>query len=165
MVIERIPLMQSLWISLSVWLHSIATTVFIGHFVHLAVVYLPAFQGQKDTASLELLSRISRLSRTWLYAALAIFIITGTYLMLIDQNYLGLMNFGNLWGVVMLLKHVLILAMLAIGFWYNAVQRVGPSLVSSNRASQAFDQFRLYTNWMAVFGLLVLLLTAISQGE
>ena len=157
--------MLSLWISLSVWMYAIATAVFIGHFVLLAVVYLPAFQGQKDTASLELLSRISRLSRIWLYTALVIFIVTGTYLLLIDQNYLGLMNFGNLWGVVMFLKHGLILAMLAIGFWYNAIQRVGPSLASSNRASQTFDQFRLYTNWMAVLGLLVLLLTAISLGE
>ena len=157
--------MQSLWISLSVWLHAIATAVFIGHFVLLAVVYIPAFQGQKDNASFEILSRISKLSRTWLYAALAVFIITGTHLMLIDQNYLGLMNFGNLWGVVMLLKHGVILAMLAIGFWYNAIQRVGPTLVSSNRAGQAFDQFRRYTNWMAVLGILGLLLTAISQGQ
>ena len=157
--------MQFLWISLSIWLHAIATVVFIGHFVLLAVVYIPAFQGQKDNASFEILSRISKLSRTWLYAALAVFIITGTHLMLIDQNYLGLMNFGNLWGVVMLLKHGVILAMLAIGFWYNAIQRVGPTLVSSNRAGQAFDQFRRYTNWMAVLGILGLLLTAISQGQ
>ncbi|OGO22986.1 MAG: hypothetical protein A2Y54_09355 [Chloroflexi bacterium RBG_16_51_16] len=157
--------MQSSWISLSVWLHAIATAVFIGHFVLLAVVYIPAFQGLKDNASFEILSRISKLSRTWLYAALAVFIITGTHLMLIDQNYLGLMNFGNLWGVVMLLKHGVILAMLAIGFWYNAIQRVGPTLVSSNRAGQAFDQFRRYTNWMAVLGILGLLLTAISQGQ
>ena len=157
--------MQFLWISLSIWLHAIATVVFIGHFVLLAVVYIPAFQGVKDTASFEVLSRISKLSRTWLYAALAVFIITGTHLMLIDQNYLGLMNFGNLWGVVMLLKHGVIFAMLAIGFWYNAIQRVGPTLVSSNRASQAFDQFRRYTNWMAILGILVLLLTAISLGQ
>ena len=157
--------MHSLWISLSVWLHAIATAVFIGHFVLLSGVYLPAFQGVKDTASFEVLSRISKLSRTWLYAALAVFIITGTHLMLIDQNYLGLMNFGNLWGVVMLLKHGVIFAMLAIGFWYNAIQRVGPTLVSSNRAGQAFDQFRRYTNWMAVLGILGLLLTAISQGQ
>jgi len=157
--------MQFLWISLSIWLHAIATAVFIGHFVLLAVVYIPAFQGQKDNASFEILSRISKLSRTWLYAALAVFIITGTHLMLIDQNYLGLMNFGNLWGVVMLLKHGVIFAMLAIGFWYNAIQRVGPTLVSSNRAGQAFDQFRRYTNWMAVLGILVLLLTAISLGQ
>ncbi len=157
--------MQSLWITLSVWLHAIATAVFIGHFVLLAVVYIPAFQEKKDSASFEVLSRISKLSRAWLYAALAVFIITGTHLMLIDRNYLGLMNFSNLWGIVMLLKHGVFFAMLAIGFWYNAIQRVGPTLVSSNRAGQAFDQFRRYTNWMAVLGILALLLTAISQGE
>jgi uncharacterized membrane protein len=164
-MIERVHSMQSLWISLSMWLHAIATAVFIGHFILLAVVYIPAFQGQKDSASFEILSRISKLSRAWLYAALGVFIVTGTYLMLIDQNYLGLMNFGTLWGIVMLLKHVFIFAMLAVGFWYNAIQRVGPTLVSTNRASQAFDQFRRYTNWMALLGILVLLLTAISQAE
>lgn len=84
--------------------------------------------------------------------------------MLIDSGYLGFMNFGNLWGIVMLVKHILVIAMIALGFWTNAIMRVGP-LMSSNHPEQAVARFRKYVNIMAVCGVLVLLLTAISQAN
>lgn len=85
--------------------------------------------------------------------------------MLIDLNYLGFLKFGNLWGVLMVVKHTLILVMLLIGFWYNAILRVGPSLSSSTRAAEASHRFQQYANWMAITSALVLLLTALSQVE
>lgn len=83
--------MTQLLISLSVWLHALATVIFIGHFVLLAVVYLPALSNNGPV-----LSVISKRSRPWMYASLAIFMVTGIYLTLVDPNYLGLGNFGNL---------------------------------------------------------------------
>ena len=85
--------------------------------------------------------------------------------MLIDTGYLGFMNFGNLWGILMLLKHVLILGMIAIGFWFNAILRVGPMMSSNTGAELATRRFRLYANWMAILGVIVLLLTAFAQAE
>ena len=63
----------------------------------------------------------------------------------------------------MLVKHVLIVGMIAAGFWFNAILRIGPMLLSTNGSSQPFDRFRLYVNGMATTGILVLLLTALSQ--
>jgi uncharacterized membrane protein len=99
-----------------------------------------------------------------MYASLIVFMITGTHLMLIDSGYLGFMDFGNFWGIVMLVKHVLVIVMIALGFWYNAILRVGP-MMSSNNPEQAIVRFRKYVNVMAVCGLLVLLLTALAQVE
>jgi putative copper export protein len=83
--------------------------------------------------------------------------------MLIDSGYLGFMDFGNFWGIVMLLKHILVFGMLALGFWYNAILRVGPMMGSNNNAELGISRFRLYSNLMAISGVLILLLTALAQ--
>ena len=151
--------MTQLLISISTWLHALATVVFIGHFVLLAGVYIPALS-QNGPA----LSEISKRSRPWMYASLIVFAVTGTYLTFIDPNYMGIGNFRNLWAVMMLVKHILIVAMIGMGFWFNALMRVGP-MMSSNNPEQAVIRFRNYVNAMAICGVLILLLTAIAQLE
>ena len=151
--------MTQFLISLSTWLHALATVVFIGHFVLLAGIYIPAHSKNGPA-----LSEISKRSRPGMYASLLVFAITGTHLMLIDSGYLGFMDFGNFWGIVMLVKHILVFAMIALGFWFNAILRVGP-MMSSNNPEQAIARYRNYVNLMAVCGVLVLLLTALAQME
>ncbi len=151
--------MTQLLISVSTWLHALATVVFIGHFVLLAGIYIPALSTDGFA-----LSEISKRSRPWMYASLLVFAVTGTYLMLIDSGYLGFMDFGNFWGVVMMLKHILVFVMIGMGFLFNAIMRVG-SMMSSNNPEQAIARFRNYVNAMAVCGVLVLLLTALAQME
>ena len=153
--------MSNILIPVSYWLHSLATVVFIGHYFLLALIYLPALSNAGGTT----LSEISKRSRVWMYTSLLIFIITGGYLTLVDQNYLGLGNFGNPWAILMLVKHILIVGMIGMGFWYNALMRVGPLMSSNSGAVQAFQHFRQYSNLMAITGVLVLLLTAISQAQ
>ena len=150
--------MTPILIGISYWLHALATVVFIGHFVLLAVIYIPALA---DTPTA--LSAISKQSRWWMYASLLVFTITGVYLMIIDPDYLGIGKFNNLWSVMMLVKHLLIVVMIAMGFWFNAIMRVGPLMSSNTGAEQAFARFRWYVNAMAVCGVLVLLFTALAQ--
>ena len=158
--------MSQILISLSVWLHALATVIFIGHYLLLALVYLPVLaKNEKGDERRAALSEISKRSRAWLYASLAVFIITGVYLTIIDPNYLGLADFGNLWGVLMLVKHILILVMVGLGFWYNAILRVGPLVSSNTGSAQAIARFRLQANAMAICGVLVLLLTALAQVQ
>ena len=152
--------MSQILISISIWLHTLATVIFIGHFVLLAGIYLPALS--KNGAGL---SEISKRSRNWMYVSLLIFIVTGTYLMVIDTGYLGFMDFGNFWGIAMLVKHILVLAMIGMGFWFNAILRVGPMMNSNNNTDMAIVRFRRYVNAMAICGVLVLLLTALAQAE
>lgn len=153
--------MSQILIDFSVWLHALATTVFIGHFFLLSLIYLPVLAKNNAT----LLSEISKRSRRWMYISILIFAITGTYLTFADPNYLGFANFGNLWGILMLVKHILILGMIVIGFWFNAILRVGPMMSSNSGAVQATSRFRVYVNLMAISGALVLLLTALAQVE
>jgi uncharacterized membrane protein len=153
--------MPQFLISLSFWLHSLATVVFIGHYLLLSLVYLPVL----GEANLTALSAISKRSRVWLYTSLLVFLLTGTYLTFVDPNYLGIGNFGNPWAIFMLIKHILILGMIGMGFWFNAILRVGSLMSSNSGAAQALLRFRQYSNLMAISGILVLLLTAISQVQ
>lgn len=153
--------MSQIFIALSIWLHALATVILIGHYLLLSLIYIPVLAKGNGAA----LSEISKRSRSWLYISLLVFAVTGTYLMLIDSGYLGFMDFGNFWGIVMFTKHILIFAMLAFGFWFNAILRVGPMLSSNNSAELGLSRFRLYSNLMTISGVLVLLLTALAQVE
>jgi len=85
------------------------------------------------------------------------------YLMFVDPNYLGIGKFNNFWSVMMLVKHLLIVGMIGMGFWFNAILRVGPLMSSNTGAVQALARFRSYVNAMAICGVLILLLTALAQ--
>lgn len=151
--------MSSILIALSIWLHALGTVVLIGHYLLLSVIYLPIL----EKGGGEFLSQISKRSRWWMYASLVIFMVTGIYLMLVDPSYLGVGNFGNLWSVMMLVKHLLVIGMIGLGFWYNGFLRVGPMMASTNNAEMGIRRFRMYSNLMAIAGIWILLFTAIAQ--
>ena len=157
--------MSQFLFTISVWLHILATVVFIGYFLLLALIYLPAINAVSGDVQGRLISAISKRSRPWLYVSLLIFIVTGSYLTLTDPSYLGLAHFGSPWTILMLIKHLLILGMIGIGFWFNAILRVGPLASSNTGAGQAMAHFRSYVLVMAITGATVLLLTAIAQSQ
>ena len=155
--------MSPVLVALSLWLHAVATVVFIGYYVLLALIYLPALQDGPQDSRGATITLISRHSRTWLYLSLVVFAVSGAYLTLVDPDYLGLGNFSNPWTILMLVKHTIILLMVGMGFWFNAIMHVGP--LATTGAPQAIARFRSHVDWMAVGGLAVLLLTAIAQVQ
>ena len=152
--------MSQILSSFFIWLHSMATVVFIGHFLLLALIYLPTLE--KFNGSI--LSEISKRSRVWLYLSMGVFLVTGIYLMIVNPNYFGIGKFNNPWSILMLVKHILLLGMLGMGFWFNAILHVGPQMSTNTGAASARICFRQFSNIMAISGALVLLLTAISQS-
>lgn len=153
--------MSQTLIALSVWLHALATVVLIGHYLLLSTIYLPVLEKNPG----QILSEISKRSRPWLYTSLVIFLVTGIYLMLVDPNYLGVGNFNNVWAVLMLVKHILVVGMIGLGFWFNAILRVGPMMGSNNSSELGMRRFRSYSFLMTTCGVVVLLLTALAQME
>lgn len=155
--------MTPLLITTATSLHALATIVFIGHYLLLYLLYLPAL-AKPDAGSWAALSEISHRSRPWLYIALLVFFLSGFYLMLIDTNYLGIGNFSNPWAILMLVKHIVVLVMIGIGFYINSIQRVGPALRTHPGDARVMARFRRYVNSMAICGVLVIVLTAVAQA-
>jgi len=133
----------------------------IGYYLLLIVIFIPTLGKGGETY----LSEISKRSRTWLYISLLVFFITGTYLTLVDPQYLGIGNFRNTWTILMLVKHLLALGMVAIGFWVNVIWRAGQRMRTDEDPTQALGRFRWYAYGMGLLGVTVLLLTAISQVQ
>jgi uncharacterized membrane protein len=149
--------MSDIFLVISLWLHSLSTAILIGNFFLLSLIYVPALSSGGGA----FLAEASKRSRPWLYAALILFAISGAYLTFTDSNYLGLANFGNPWGIVMLIKHTVVFVMLVIGFYFNAMLRVGPNSAAGKPENIA--RMRQYANLMSLCGAVVLLLTAVGQ--
>ena len=154
--------MSMFLVALSTWLHALATVVFIGYYLFASLIYLPVLERQMQTNALrELLEQVSARLRPFFGGSLLIFLVTGTYLMLINQNYLGLGNFfANQWSILMVSKHVLVLVFLALAIFS---ERAFLGQISDERP-EAFKQFRWTLNINMILGLVILLLTSIAQA-
>ncbi len=155
--------MSQLLIATSTTLHVLAMIIFIGHYLLSSLIYLPALS--TTDIGPRALGEMSQRSRRWLYASILVFLVTGVHLLLVDPNYKGIGNFSNPWAMLMLVKHIIILVMIGLGFWFNALQRVGPAMRSNSRAARGVAAFRRYSNLMAICSVLVLALTALAQVQ
>jgi uncharacterized membrane protein len=149
-------------VALSTWLHALATIIMIGYYVFTGLIYLPIFERQMQADALrDLLEQVSARLRPFFGGSLLIFLVTGTHLMLINQNYLGLGNIiANFWSVLIVIKHVLVLAFLALAVYS---ERAYLGQISDQRP-QALKQYRLALNINTVLGAAILLLTSIAQA-
>jgi uncharacterized membrane protein len=153
--------MSSLLIALSTWLHVLATIVMIGYFIFASLIYLPVLERHMQANALRsLLEGVSARLRPFFGGSLLIFLVTGTYLMLINQHYLGLGRFfANPWSALMVIKHGLVLAFLALAVFS---ERAFLGKISDQNPG-ALKNFRWALRINTVLGVVILLLTSIAQ--
>jgi uncharacterized membrane protein len=126
-----------------------------------SLVYLPTFERQMRAAALRtLLESASARLRPYFGGSLLVFIITGTHLMLINENYLGLGDFfGNPWSILIIVKHVLVLAFIVLAVLSERMYI--PQI--SEKKPEALRRFRRSLAVNLILGVLILLLTTIAQ--
>jgi len=154
--------MANLLVVLSTWLHVLATIIMIGYYLFISLIFLPVFEQRMQADALrELLEQISARLRPYFGASLLIFLVTGTYLLLINKNYLGFGDFfGNPWSVLIMVKHGLALVFLALAI---ISERIFLGQISDQKPL-ALKQFRWAIRINMVLGVLILLLTAAAQA-
>ncbi len=154
--------MSTYIIAFSTWLHVLATIVFIGYYIFTSQIYLPVLERCMQANALgDLLEQVSARLRPYFGVSLLVFLVTGTHLMLINQSYLGLGNFfANPWSVLIIVKHVLVLAFLALAMFS---ERAFLGKISDQKP-EALKQFRWALNINTVLGAVILLLTSIAQA-
>ena len=154
--------MSTFLVALSTWLHTLATIVMVGYFVYTGLIYLPVFERQmKADALRNLLEQISSRLRLFFGGSLLIFLVTGTHLMLINEDYLGLGDFfANPWSVLIVIKHVLVLVFLALAV---ISERAFLGKISDEKP-EALMMFRWALNINTILGMVILLLTSIAQA-
>jgi uncharacterized membrane protein len=154
--------MSTFLVALSTWLHVLATIVFIGYYLFTSQIFLPVLERHMQGNALRgLLEQLSARLRPYFGGALLVFVVTGTYLMMINKNYLGLGRFfANPWSALMVTKHVLVLAFLALAV-YSERAFLGQI---SDQKPKALKQFRWALNINTVLGMAIILLTSIAQA-
>lgn len=154
--------MSTFLVGLSTWLHALATIIFIGYYLFTSLIYLPVLERQMQANALrDLLEQVSARLRPFFGGSLLIFLITGTHLMLINKNYLGLGDFfGNPWSTLIVIKHVLVLPFLALAVFSERAY-LGQI---SEKNPQALKQFRWALNINTILGVVIILLTSIAQA-
>jgi uncharacterized membrane protein len=154
--------MTNILVALSNWLHVLATIVMIGYYLFTGLIYLPILERQMQPNALrDLLELVSARLRPYFGGSLLIFLVTGTYLTLTNKDYIGFGKFfANPWSVVIVVKHVLVLAFLALAVFS---ERAFLGQIS-DRKPEALKQFRSALHINAILGVCILLLTSIAQA-
>jgi uncharacterized membrane protein len=105
-------------LSLAYWLHMLATVVWIGALVTLALVVLPAAQRSLTAqANADLIGQIQRRIDPLAWFSLLVLAGTGMLQMSVNPNYQGFLAVENPWAVAIFIKHMVFLVMVAASIY------------------------------------------------
>jgi uncharacterized membrane protein len=155
--------MSAYLVAISNSLHVLATIVMVGYYLFTGLIYLPVLERQmRANALCELLERVSARLRPYFGGSLLVFMVTGTHLMLINPSYPGLGQiFANAWTILIVIKHVLVLAFLALAMYSE--RAFLPHI--SEEKPQALQRFHWALNTNTVMGVVIILLTAFARVD
>lgn len=102
-------------LSLTFWLHMLATVAWIGGLVALVMLVLPAARRVLDANSFSrFLDHLQRRLDPLAWLSLAVLLATGLFQLSANPNYEGFLSISNRWAVSILIKHILFLGMIGI---------------------------------------------------
>ena len=136
-------------LALCLFVHILATVVWIGGILLLTCLVTPQFSGMLEgnvalrQVMLRLRSRFASISNL----SLAALIVTGLLQMTADPHYDGLLRFENAWSRALLLKHALIIVMAALGLILQlgiapALERASMQLAAGGGEAETWRRLR-----------------------
>lgn len=149
-------------------LHVTATTLLLGHYALLRLVHLPVAERQLGGASVgPMLEAIERRAIPWLAVALAALLATGVYLLVVSPRFTGLGQLGgSSWSALLVVKHVLVVAMVAIAAAFDLTLLGDLSTADGDdRRASALRRVRWALDALVVLGAVVIVLTVVAQAS
>jgi uncharacterized membrane protein len=163
----------SFWLLVfSYWLHLLATVIWLGGLALMALVAWPAVG--RNLLSREQWAALQHRFTPWANASLVILLITGFLQMTGDSNYTGFLQVDSLWAQAILIKHIAVGGMIAIGGYvqwriHPALARLAllnekrPQLAAAERDTLNHQELRLI-RLNLVCAAAVLLFTAVATA-
>ena len=150
---------------LALWLHTVAFVIAWGYYGILGRVVLPALARSLDRPTeVRTLVALERRALPLVLISVVLFVVTGTYLLLVGQHYEGLGNvFANTWTTLMLLKHLLVVGLIALGIGVDLLIRRADEAIDEAAGTTALRRLGLTAEAATVLGALIVLLTAAAQ--
>jgi uncharacterized membrane protein len=151
----------------AVWLHTLALLIALGYYGILGRVVVPSLERTLAGADLSAaLVAVERRALPLVAVSVVLFTATGSYLLVIDEEYAGLGNFfASTWTTLMLVKHVLIAVVVALAVAVDRFVRQAGRASDEGARGEAVRHTRLAAEAVTGVGALIILLTAAAQLE
>ncbi len=148
----------------AITLHTLAMIVVLGYYIVLGRVVVPTLRLAPDPLEAgRILASIEARALPLIALAVVAFIATGAWLMLTDEQYLGLGTAPGTWGALILAKHAIVLALVAVAVLVDVLVRdVGRTDVPDT-AGGRLRRVGLASDVVSVLGVVVVVLTAAAQ--
>jgi uncharacterized membrane protein len=152
--------------------HIIATVVWIGGIVFIALVVMPIAEGEPGCS--RFLSAIQKRFTPIANICLAVLIVTGMVQLTASSNYVGFLSFTNIWAQAILLKHMAVGGMVLTALYMSLVLQPDLNrtamLLASGKAkpeetAALARRQSLLTQINMVLSIVVLLFTAIARTQ
>jgi len=162
------------WVlALSFWLHMVATIIWVGGLALMALIVWPGARTALGAGQplADLMRELNRRFEPLTWLCLAVLIATGLTQMSANPHYEGFLKIENGWAMALLLKHLAIGGMIAIGVYLRWVLQPALArlalLEARGQATPEVETWRgreiTLTRLNLVCGLLVLALTAVAR--
>ena len=150
---------------LAIWLHTLAFVIAWGYYGILGRIVLPALERSLDQpAASRTLVAVERRALPLVLLSVALFVVTGSYLLLASPKYAGLGDFfANTWTTLMLLKHLVVAVLVALAVAVDLLIRRAGEASDDATGAAALHRVRLAAEGATGLGALVILLTAAAQ--
>jgi uncharacterized membrane protein len=157
--------MNPIFLSICLALHTLSTVLLVGNYVLSALVVVPVlWRLVPEEEQSRLFPALVARGRPWVLSSIAIFIVTGILMLVTDSHYLGFMEIGNTWSVLMYTKHILVLGWIALGVYLDmgVTRRLAGARASDRPGLLA--KFQRMNGLTAAGGVVIILLTATLQA-
>ncbi len=102
-------------LTITFWLHLLATVTWIGSLAAISFLILPAARHSLDVdAQGALIDAIQRRLEPLAWFCLALLVVTGMFQLSTSPHYNGLLSTSNQWSIAILVKHIMVLVMIVV---------------------------------------------------
>ena len=149
----------------ALWLHTVAFVIAWGYYGISGRFVIPSLQASApEPMRATLISTIERRALPFVLGSVVVFVLTGTYLLITNEHYSGLGNFfSSEWTTLMLVKHVVIVVMVAVAAWYDWLVRGLDEEPLAEYRVRSLRRARLAADGATGLGALIALLTVAAQ--
>ena len=149
------------------WVHLFATVAWIGGMTTNTLILLPSIKETLEPATAgRFLAAVMKRFRLLVYGSIILLLFSGAVVTGVHGNYLELLQTGDSWAQVILIKHVLVAALIVLAVY--AFELLAPKVAKMGARGPSPElvrlqklQLRLATSGL-VIGLIILLLVAIA---
>ncbi|MGW8250706.1 MAG: CopD family protein [Anaerolineales bacterium] len=166
-------MIPSTWaLTLTYWLHMLATVVWVGGLATVVLLVLPAARRSLDSSAYaQLLASVQRRLDPLGWISLLVLAGTGLFQMSASPNYQGFLAINNRWATAILVKHLVFFVMIGVSAYLTwgllpRLQRIALRQAHGLEASEAEKLQRqevMLLRLNLALGALVLALTAVAR--